>query len=307
MFGDLVQVFQFCAAGVSASALTRALEKVSRGVTKLDARPGGDDQIVGIPDARKDRDKFVFKIKELMDKGGEVFLLPHNHDEAEIVAEFFPKNCALPPLATLKTVNDKYLFYTVLRQMGYDTPEFWPVETHCRSSVKSYRDIIVKPRRGCGSEYTFRTRPSPQELFEVEEILDFDEFTADLVAWDGKLVDLCVRQRMKTHGGICIDAVIVHREEFKSTVSKFVKDFSWRGPCALQFIRREKQKLLITDCNPRFGGGVGLSLAAGWQGVYNLFHFVSSNVLSPKILWAGKVGARVSRVFGPCNLGGNDE
>ena len=101
----------------------------------------------------------------------------------------------------------------------------------------------------------------------IQEYIEGDEFTVDAyVRKSGEVFGISPRIRISTSGGESVVSQIVDDEEIIASTRQTLSSMNLKGPITVQFIRRKvDQKLFLMEINPRFGGGVPLSLAAGYK------------------------------------------
>jgi carbamoyl-phosphate synthase large subunit len=101
--------------------------------------------------------------------------------------------------------------------------------------------------------------------FIIQEFIDGVEFTVDAyVRGDGDVFGISPRVRITTSGGESVESEIVDDSEILDLARLTLGSMNLKGPVTVQFIRRKIDgRLFLLEVNPRFGGGVPLSLAAG--------------------------------------------
>jgi carbamoyl-phosphate synthase large subunit len=131
---------------------------------------------------------------------------------------------------------------------------------------------IVKPRFGRGSRsvYEVDVREDLQwplrrvENPIVQTRLTGREFTVDaLVDRNGELAGAVPRWRLETKGGISTKGETFADERVTSGVAQVLKTLGLVGPANVQGFVSERGEVSFVEVNPRFSGGLPLSLAAG--------------------------------------------
>ncbi len=284
-----MKILQLCAAGISAPALTKEFEKLGHEVLKADCDPPSKD-FIELPKG-KDED-FLSEIEKITGEIKDFVILPHNQDEVKALSLAGGRGkgwkALVPsPVSFFNTVN-KPTLHLIAAKAGLSRPDFMGV---C-SKEDIFSDLKIsafyKPVEGCGGKFVFSSEDIPDEFF-FSKIHSGKEYTIDCLCLEGEVFDFCIRERIKSHGGICIDAR-VHGQKIKSEgglevdikedLIKFAKVFHLNGPYAIQGFL-EGPVFCFTDCNHRFGGGVGLSILAGWKGVENYCRILSNDILIP--------------------------
>ena len=277
-----LKILQLCAAGISAPAITKELERLGHEVIKADSKPPTEDYVV-VPSGKNPL-TLMLRIEEIAAEycclTEPLIILPHNQDETQVLSETGGEGkdwkawfAMVPsPISFYNTIN-KIRMTNALKRGGLPAQQ---VEECPRAELFACdKDHFYKPVEGCGGNFAFSSEDIPS-LFVKAGNLSGQEYSFDVLCKNGVVLDWCVRKRIKAHGGICIDAEVLGKDErFKESLQKFAYIFALNGPYAIQCFRELthrqeiKEEIYFTDCNARFGGGVGLSIVAGWKGVEN--------------------------------------
>jgi carbamoyl-phosphate synthase large subunit len=164
---------------------------------------------------------------------------------------------------------DKWLTYLEFSAAGIRMPRSWlPGDANAASGP-----LFVKPRDGSASRDTCATDGGrlaetvlrvPNAI--VQERLTGQEITVDaLTDFDGRLVHYVPRLRIRTLGGESIQGVTLPDVDFRGWLARVFdvcRDLGAAGPLTVQFFNTTVGPVL-SEINPRFGGGFPLSLAAG--------------------------------------------
>lgn len=132
---------------------------------------------------------------------------------------------------------------------------------------------IAKPRHGSASR-GIRIFNNMEELMHIqnihdyliqEYIIDAEEYTLDCyVAQDGEIICIVPRKRLEVMGGEVTRTVTCHIPELEELGHRVLESFDFRGPVTLQFLYdKTNRRYLLMEINPRLGGGVICSMAAG--------------------------------------------
>ena len=131
---------------------------------------------------------------------------------------------------------------------------------------------IVKPRFGRGSHDVYAV-DDPAELAWacrritepiVQTRVGGQEFTLDMLTdRDGRLAGAVPRWRLETRAGISTKGRTFADERVTRIAERVVEIFSLRGAANLQGFVTDDDRIVVTELNPRFSGGLSLSLAAG--------------------------------------------
>ena len=136
--------------------------------------------------------------------------------------------------------------------------------------------VIVKPADGMGSANVFCCYDSEDLKHAlkkvsnpiVQEKIDGTEYTMDVLSdMSGNVIYAVARERIEVINGevnksrVVLDDGIIKLS--KDVMEALNKEGSAVGPFTLQCFKKEDGSLCMLEINPRFGGGVPLSFAAG--------------------------------------------
>jgi carbamoyl-phosphate synthase large subunit len=131
----------------------------------------------------------------------------------------------------------------------------------------------------------------------VQTQLPGREFTADvLVDPTGAVVCVAPRWRTETRGGISTKGATFDDDEVANVVSLVVKSVDLIGPANVQGFVSEDGAVAVHEVNPRFSGGLPLTLAAGADMVEEYLRGVMGLPQRPERLVA-RPGVSMMRYF----------
>jgi carbamoyl-phosphate synthase large subunit len=173
----------------------------------------------------------------------------------------------LPTADAVTTCLDKWRFAQCCRGAGIAAP---PTALGTAHGVPG--PWVIKPRFGRGSrdvhvvdrpeELRWVLRRVAQPL--VQARLDGREFTVDaLVDRDGALAGAVPRWRLETKAGISTKGQTFANDELVAQVERLLNAVEIDGPANVQGFVGLDGGISFTEVNPRFSGGLPLSLAAG--------------------------------------------
>jgi carbamoyl-phosphate synthase large subunit len=176
----------------------------------------------------------------------------------------------LPDADTVDRLADKYRAHLLFSESGIPSPPTWlPDEVPAEAAFP----LLVKARAGFGSRHIYRAadraeldfflRYTPVESI-VQACLPGEEFSIDVFSdLEGRCLNAIPRTMIESKGGESIKGMTIKDEtliEFGCFVSETL---ALVGPANVQCFREPDGTHLVTDINPRFGGGFPLPLAAG--------------------------------------------
>lgn len=224
----------------------------------------------------------------------------------------------LPDLAAAETCLDKVAFAAALEKAGVPHPA---TTTNRRTAGRIPGPWIVKPARGRGSRdvmaadnskelsHAFATVPSPV----AQTRLSGREFTADaLVARDGTMLTCVPRWRDDTRAGISVRGTTFDSAAVTRVVAATLAAVGMTGPANVQGFVEDAQALdsdpdaevtvSVVEVNPRFSGGLPLTLAAGADVVRTyLTGILDPDAALPRLTFAP--GVRMLRHFAEVYVG----
>ena len=176
----------------------------------------------------------------------------------------------VPGPETIERCSDKYLAHVFFEEQGIGSPPTW-LPTELPEDLRF--PVLVKARKGFGSRHIYRASNHTElEFFlhyttadsMVQAVCHGEEFSIDVFCdLDGRCLAAIPRTMIESKGGESIKGMTIKDTglmEFAKTVSEALRII---GPANVQCFREPDGALLVTDVNPRFGGGFPLPTAAG--------------------------------------------
>jgi carbamoyl-phosphate synthase large subunit len=173
-----------------------------------------------------------------------------------------------PSTSAVEHCLDKSLFAVTMRDYGIAHP---PTAKNVHMSRYVPGPFVVKPRYGRGSRgvaYIDQRRAMRQALRRdpsliVQSRLVGQEWTADvLVDRSGVLVTCVPRWRVEVRGGISTKGVTFTSEDVTRLCAQALEAVGLTGIANVQGVVDPDGRVAIIEINPRFSGGLPLSLAA---------------------------------------------
>ena len=167
--------------------------------------------------------------------------------------------------ATINLCCDKLAFYGACSVAGVPVPQ----TTTDMSGADVPGPWVAKPNNGSGSRDVHFVDDLDEILgfwhtdFIMQTRLTGREFTADVLVWhDGTIVVAVPRWRNKTRGGISTNGETFAHTDLINKLQHLMSTLHYTGICNVQgFI--DGDDINFIEVNPRFSGGLPLSLAAG--------------------------------------------
>jgi carbamoyl-phosphate synthase large subunit len=182
--------------------------------------------------------------------------------------------------------KDKYQTFRFFNQIGVKTPQTWlnqPIDNQV------WFPLIAKPRCGMGSAGVRKVECQAElDLIKGNELLLQEyisgiEYTLDV--WcdlQGNVIAVVPRERMEVRGGEVVKSRTVRERRLIDEGMRIAAKLGGAGPFNLQCIVKEDQIYWI-EINPRFGGGVPLTFAAGVDYPHLIYRMAQGMPVEPII------------------------
>jgi FMN phosphatase YigB (HAD superfamily)/predicted ATP-grasp superfamily ATP-dependent carboligase len=219
-------------------------------------------------------ESYIDSIFELCQKYNIDLIIPTIDTDLKILSEnkrYFEKHDIKVLISSINKINicrDKrktYKFFVennLLAPNTVDKIENYQMDFPC----------FVKPKDGSSSINTYKVN-SLDDLHSIVKIVpDYiiqpfikgKEYTVDIMCdYDGNLISITPRERIKVRGGEVIITKIIKDLQIEKECLKIINKFKPCGPLTVQLIRDDKNRDFYIEINPRFGGGSPASFASG--------------------------------------------
>jgi carbamoyl-phosphate synthase large subunit len=176
----------------------------------------------------------------------------------------------LPDADIVERLADKYLAHQLFEERGIASPATWLADDVPHEAPFP---LLVKARRGFGSRHIYRAEDRGQLDFFlgytpvdsiVQACLAGEEFSIDVFCdLDGRCLNAIPRTMIESKGGESIKGMTIRDAQLIELARDVAEKLELVGPANIQCFREADGSHLLTDINPRFGGGFPLPLAAG--------------------------------------------
>jgi carbamoyl-phosphate synthase large subunit len=206
----------------------------------------------------------------------------------------------LPTVEAARTCTDKWLFAECLRTAGLSSPA-----TGLGTDEGVPGPWVIKPRFGRGSRDVFyaKTRKDLADALKacpepiVQTQIKGREFTCDvLMDPSGSMAGGVARWRLETKAGISTKGETFDNDDVIHLSGQVLKAVGLVGPANVQGFVGEDGTVVIHEVNPRFSGGLPLSLAAGADLVEEYLRSIMGATVRPERL-VGRPGVTMLRYF----------
>lgn len=211
---------------------------------------------------------YAQEIADIIDEDGVDAVLPSFHfglkEISELKSEVFLNDFVAGMLC-----QDKWEFYKWCLDKGYSVPKTSLLESGDLPS----EDLIAKPRRGAGARgnLTLKDFELPalhdylqaRDEYLVQEFVTGEQWVVDAMRLNGQFIG-CTTARVDTHrAGHAISVEMLENPELRELTQNVLQDLNYDGPANIDVIRNSYGDYVILEVNPRFGGTIRFSHAAG--------------------------------------------
>ncbi|HLH30150.1 MAG TPA: ATP-grasp domain-containing protein, partial [Terriglobia bacterium] len=170
---------------------------------------------------------------------------------------------------TSNICNDKYETYLFCEQNGIPAPKT-RMASEVNFATLEY-PVYVKPRFGRGSVNVYLVQNETQlRLFLdyvpgaiVQDQLVGTEFTVDVLAdFNGRVLSVVPRERLVIRAGVSDKGVTRKNPAVMAFAKNVAERLQIVGPANIQ-CKWDGQNINLIEVNPRFSGGIPLTIAAG--------------------------------------------
>jgi carbamoyl-phosphate synthase large subunit len=195
---------------------------------------------------------------------------------------------AVSPSDTCAICDDKLATCEYLRQHGVAAAQSWRVG---HVPVDAAFPLFVKPRIGRGGVGAYRALDTKELAFFsnyvpdaiVQEYLNGPEFTIDVLCdFDGRVLSIVPRERVVIRAGVIDRGRTSADERLIGLALETARVLRFAGAVNLQ-CRVVDGRPTIFEINPRFSGGVPLTIAAGADFPRMLVDLAASRPVRPAI------------------------
>jgi carbamoyl-phosphate synthase large subunit len=165
--------------------------------------------------------------------------------------------------------NDKYETFLFCRRNGILAPETILAQD---INTRSFQyPVVVKPRFGRGSVNVFNVQSDEQlRLFAnyvpdalIQDYAEGTEFTVDVLSnFKGTVISVVPRERLVIRAGVSDKGVTRRNLEVMDFAADVAERLEIVGPSNVQ-CKWDGRQVTLIEINPRFSGGIPLTLAAG--------------------------------------------
>jgi len=200
--------------------------------------------------------------------------------DLEICRIMFDKNLAADWFETLNL--------PIPRTWNPDEEPFFPLIAKPKTGSASKGIVVIQDKEALDS---FQSKSDLSNYLLQQYIENGEEFTVDCyVSQEQEIISIVPRIRLEQSGGEAVRSKTIHDELIESLSRRLLQTGTLEGPITIQFIRNPKNgETYFMEINPRYGGAVITSFAAGANTTLTLIEEFSGKKATPIANWKADV------------------
>ncbi|MCO4781032.1 MAG: ATP-grasp domain-containing protein [Candidatus Cloacimonetes bacterium] len=233
---------------------------------------------------RMDHANFNEALKDVLDKYQIDFILPGS----DLDLKYFLSNPidskvrVLDSGSTLKKFLSKTESAEFFKKHGLNVPEIYQ-----KNGSKSYPSVL-KEDLGYGSVNQFKIYSDAElDVFWprltngfIQKWVDGKEYTVDVFSDnDCNIINILPRVRDKVRAGVSDVGYVCMNQKLIELIQSINQNFALKGPWNIQCIEHNNEFYFL-EINPRFSGGIPLTIAAGLDFCQNLLEWACDRKIS---------------------------
>lgn len=153
------------------------------------------------------------------------------------------------------------------------------------SNDTTHFPLIAKPIKGSASKGILILKDQKElediscpEEYLIQAFIKGKEYTIDIYrsVRTKNIISLVPRERLETQGGESIKSITVKNDKIEIFAKSIISKTDLVGAITLQILEDDKKNIFFMEINPRFGGGVLNTIAAGADSpIYLLREFLN--------------------------------
>jgi carbamoyl-phosphate synthase large subunit len=195
---------------------------------------------------------------------------------------------SISPPETISICGDKWETFHFFKSHNFPFPESY------LPSMLTYHmqyPLFIKPRTGRGSVKSFEIKNKKELDFFldyvpdpiIQDYLPGKEFTVDaFYSNDHRLISMVPRYRLVIRSGVSDRGKTFKHKELTRLIQKIGEKLKFSGAINIQG-KQLKDNVTFFEINPRFSGGIQLTIAAGEDFADLLIRELNGETLSPRL------------------------
>lgn len=180
--------------------------------------------------------------------------------------ELLKENNITPIVSSYKIVEtcfNKLDFYSFCKKNSVPTVETFNYDVTILDKLEKY-PYFAKPKFGSASLnmhkiecYSDFKTIVDENNYIIQEFIEGKEFGVDVYVdfLSGNIVEMFVKEKIKMRAGETDKSISIYSKEIEELVMKLLNIMDLRGPIDIDIFQTKEGKYMISEVNPRFGGG----------------------------------------------------
>ena len=207
----------------------------------------------------------------------------------------FESNNIIPIISDYSDVElcfDKYKMYQYLIENKIDTPKTFNNMTEVKLKLKQDElslPLFCKPKNGSAS-LNMGLVKSVEDInsykgndeFIVQEYVQGKEYGIDVYIdiISGEIIEIFIKEKLTMRAGETDKSISVDSKRIKNLVKEVLSGLNLKGPIDIDIFEYEN-RLMISEINPRFGGGYLHAQEAGCDFINYIYNNINGEVNKP--------------------------
>lgn len=163
----------------------------------------------------------------------------------------------------VETCFNKLDFYRFCKENSVPTVETFDYDVTILDKLEKY-PYFAKPKFGSASLDMHKIEcPSDfktiinEDNYIIQEFIEGKEFGVDVYVdfLSGNIVEMFIKEKIKMRAGETDKSVSIYSKEIEELVIKLLNTMDLCGPIDIDIFQTKEGEFLISEVNPRFGGG----------------------------------------------------
>ncbi|MFU0827258.1 MAG: Carbamoyl-phosphate synthase large chain [Lachnoclostridium sp.] len=221
---------------------------------------------------------YITRLLEISEKYHVSMIIPLYEKEFDILNEYRDlfENKGIKLLLSSGEVigicNNKKNTALFFKKNGILSPKIYDLQ----NKQEIIYPVIIKPWDGMGSHNVFKAKNEKELDFfaeyvpnaMVQQCVEGKEYTVDVLCdFYGNIISIVPRQRLEVRAGEVVKSRVTKQpdiiEKVRFLIERLKKEGNVMGPVTVQCFVTEQDEIFFIEINPRFGGGVPLTMEAG--------------------------------------------
>ncbi len=231
----------------------------------------------------KNKKAFKIFLRKFIKKNKIKVVFPFSEYEQEVLSlekDYYKKRGVEIIISNYKVIqicNDKINTHKFLNNLNINSPKLLAFK-----KIKKHLPIIIKKKKGSGSVH--QTIIKDKKIIPIKEDRNFiyqkfynaQEYGMDILNdLEGNFLHYTVRKKIAMRAGDTDRAKVVNPKKFSKLAKNISQNLKHVGNLDIDFLLL-KNKEIVLDLNPRFGGGYPFTHEYGYNYIEKLFELLKN-------------------------------